>query len=174
MNRHVGFGVRATIPVLSLAFFLFPVLVTAQKAEPDVSVQEIIVSLSGKADVQPKSLPPGSLCTLRVRLRNAGTQKASSFGFTVKLNENQVATYEKMLYFHAIDPSTTGEIALSNFYTPDAQVKDAKVTVEVTLREARWMDIRRDGETQTWVPTGDVKGLPSSKSISVPVAAAAG
>ena len=166
------FAVRVTTLSLILFALLSPFRVAAQEAEPEVSVQDIVVTLSGKGDAQPKSLPPGSLCTLRVKLRNAGTQKASSLAFTVRINGNQVPGYDKTLYFQAIDPGATAEIALSNFYAPESKIQDAKVTVEVTLREARWMEIKKEGKTQTWVPTGEVKGLPASKSISIPLTAA--
>ncbi len=168
---HFVSAVRVATLLLALFVLLFPLRVTAQTADPEVSVQDIVVTLSGKGDVQPKSLPPGSLCTLRVKLRNAGTQKASSFAFTVKINGNQVDAYDRMLYFQAIDPGTTGEIALSNFYSPESEAKDAKVTVEVILREARWVDIKKEGQSQTWLPAGEVKGLPASKSISIPLTA---
>jgi len=169
MTRFVS-AVRVATLLLTLSVLLFPLRVAAQKADPDVTVQDIVVALSGKGDVQPKSLPPGSLCNLRVKLRNAGTQKASSFAFTVKINGNQLDVYDKMLYFQAVEPGATGEIALNNFYSPEAQA--AKLTVEVTLRDARWMETKKEGATETWVPTGEVKGLPSAKSISIPLTAA--
>jgi hypothetical protein len=109
---------------------------------------------------------------LRVKLRNAGTQKVSSFAFTVKINGREEAAYGKMLYFQAIDPGATGEIALYNFYSAEPQAKGGNMTVEVTLREARWMEIKKEGEAQTWIPTGEVKGLPASKSISIPITVA--
>src|SRR5262249_26786169 len=141
--------------------------VSAQKStEPPVRVEDILVSVAGKADAQAKSIAPGSLCTLRVKLRNAGTQKAGNFGFTVKINGKDAGVYDKMLYAQLVDPGTTGEVALNNFYSPDLQTKDGKLSVEVMLREARWIQVKKEGEAQAWIPTGEVTGLPSSKTVT--------
>ena len=171
MTRFAS-AVRVTTLLLPLFAVLFPPRVAPQKTEPEVSVQDIVVTLSGKGDVQPKSLPSGALCTLRVKLRNAGAQKASSFRFAVRINGKEVDTYDKMLYFQAIHPGATGEIALHNFYSAEPQAKGGSMTVEVTIREARWVEIKKEGEAQTWIPTGEVKGLPASKSISIPITVA--
>jgi len=171
MRRSISVAVRVTTVLTTLFAFLSSVRVAAQRTDPLVRVEEVVVTPTGKGDTQPTGLAPGTLCSLRVKLRNAGTQKASSFGFIVRINGKQESTYDKILYVQAIDPGTTGKVTLNNFYSPEPQVKDGKVAVEVTLREARWMEIKKEGEAQTWVPTGDVKDLPSSKSISIPFTA---
>ena len=46
---------------------------------------------------------------------------------------------------------------------------DGKVTVEVTLKQAQWVETKKEDKTQVWTPLGEVKGLPFSKSVSKPL-----
>jgi len=77
-----------------------------------------------------------------------------------------------MLYMQTVDPGTTGEIALSNFYSTEpggALPKDSRVTVEVTLKQAKWVEIKKEGNTEGSTPLGEVKGLPFSRIVSKPL-----
>ena len=142
------------------------------KAAPLVTVEAVIVEPSGRA-VGEQTIGPETLCKLRVKLRNGGTHKASSFLFGVKVNGQAVNTYDKTVYMQAIDPGSAGEIELHNFYSSEPggpAPKDGSLTVEITLREARWVELKKDGQAVVWTPVGEVKGLPSEavvKSIKI-------
>jgi hypothetical protein len=41
------------------------------------------------------------------------------------------------------------------------------MTVEVTLTEARWMDVKTENGAEVWTPVGAVEGLPVSKSVTL-------
>ena len=153
----------------SLVMLFYPLGVAGQKADALVMVEDIVVTASGKDDISPKGLAPGTLYSLRVKVRNAGTQKAFGFAFAVKVDGNALGVYERAVYAQAVDPGTTGEIGLYNFYTPDAVAKSGKVSLEITLKEARWVELKKEGGTEVWAPTGDIKGLPVSKSVSFPM-----
>ena len=139
----------------------------AEKAAPLVTVEAVIVEPSGRTGGA-EAIGPGTLCKLRVKLRNAGTQKAFSFLFGVKVNGREVSTYDKTVYTQAIDPGTTGELELYNFYSSEPggpTPKDGNLTVEITLKEARWVELKKDGQAGVWTPVGDVKGLPSKAVV---------
>jgi len=150
-------------------------VVQAQKAEnpePQVTLEEVVITLSPGKPIEADGASPGTLCNLKVKVRNRGAQKASRFGFGVKINGRDMTVYDKMLYMQAVDPGSTGEIALSNFYSTEPGgplPKDGKLTVEVTLKQAQWVEIKKEDNTQVWTPLGEVKGLPFSKSVSKPL-----
>ena len=144
----------------------------AEKAEPQVTVEDVVITISPGKPIGPEDLSPGTLCNLKVKVRNRGTQKASRFGFGVKINGQEMAVYDKMVFMEAVDPGSTAEIALSNFYSTEPGrplPKDGKVTVEVTLKQAQWVEIKKEDNTQVWTPLGEVKGLPFSKSVNQPL-----
>ncbi len=146
----------------------------AAYAEDDaalVTVEDIVVKISGIPPVETESLPPETLCNLHVVLRNDGTQNAYSFGFDVEINGEAVPVYDNVVYFQAIEPGASGTIALYNFYSP-AESPDGTVEITVNLRKARWVEIKQEDEAQVWTPTGDVEGLPSAKTVQLPLQAA--
>jgi hypothetical protein len=146
-------GVLAAVaPVLSPA---------VQAASPLVSIEAVTV--------EPQSPAPGTLCKLSVRLKNSGTQTASSFRFKVKIDGREEATYANVLYAINVEPASSGTIGLYNFWSPSA-VKTS-FPVEVTLAEAVWAQVKREGTTTTTTPAGSVPGLPTSATQSVSVAA---
>jgi hypothetical protein len=145
---------------------------TAEKAEPQVIIEDIAITVSPEKPIGPEGISLGTLCNLKVKLRNRGTQKAYSFGFGVKINGREVATYDNMLYIQTVDSGASGEIVLSNFYSTEPggpRPADGKVTIEVTLKKAQWVEIKKEGNAQVWTPLGEVKGLPISKSVSKPL-----
>ncbi len=168
MKRNFGTTVAVLFAIVS------PVLPAQgiEKTEPQVTVEEVAITVSPGKPVGPEGLSPGTLCNLKVKLRNRGAQKAYSFRFGVKINGREMTAIDKMLYMQAVDPGNTEEIALSNFYSTEpggTLPKDGKVTVEVTLKQAQWVEIKKEGNTQVWTPLGEVKGLPFSKSVSKPL-----
>jgi hypothetical protein len=161
--------------VFTLGLGLFAITSTivqaqsTEKTEPQVNVEEVVITVSPGKSIGSEGITTGTLCDLKVRLHNHGSQKASSFRFGVKINGREMTVYDKMLYMEAVDPGNTGEIALSSFYSTDPGgplPKDGKVTMEVTLKRAQWVEIKKEGGTQIWTPLGEVKGLPYSKTVT--------
>jgi hypothetical protein len=70
------------------------------------------------------------------------------------------------------------ELALYNFWTGETgrpAPADGKLSVEVSLREAKWMERsveQAEGEppVDVWTPTGMVEGLPVTASTVVTLA----
>jgi hypothetical protein len=150
---------------------LFAIAVTAglqaqktEKTEPPVAIEDVLITVSPEKPIGPEGISAGTLCNLKVKLRNRGNHKASTFGFGVRINGLGTTADDKMLYMQVVDPGTTGEIALSNFYSTEPGgplPKDGKVTVEVTLKQAQWVESKKEGNTEVSTPLGEVKGLPS-------------
>lgn len=163
---------------VTLVLVILNAFLQAQKTEspePQVTLEDVVITVSPAKPIAPEGLSPGTLCNLKAKLRNRGAQKASSFGFGVKINAQEMTVYDKMVFMDAVDPGGTGEIALSNFYSTEPGhplPKDGKLTVEVTLKHAQWVEIKKEDNTQVWTPLGEVKGLPVSKSVSKPLKAA--
>jgi len=117
-------------------------------------------------EVKPATPGPSALCELKVRLKDTGRRSASFFRFNVKINGQDVPEYKMYTYAVNIDPGTAGEVALNNFYSP-AGTKAFEV--EVTLVEAQWVEVKKDGTSTTTTPSGTVAGLPTGTSLSVKV-----
>jgi len=142
--------------MVSLAFLATQV----RAAGAPVSIEAVSVA--------PKSPGPGVLCTLKVRLKNAGTHTATDFRFKVKIDGQEVAIYGIESYAVNVGPGASDTIALHNFWSP-ATAKPS-FTVEVTLLEGRWADVKREGDTSTTTPIGPIEGLPVSATESVHLA----
>jgi hypothetical protein len=104
----------------------------------------------------------------RLRAKSALIQfprtTVSYFRFNVKIDGQDVPEYKQYTYVVNIDPGTSGELALNNFYSPPL----AKAfEVQVTLVEAQWVAVKRDGTNTTSTPSGAVAGLPAGASLSV-------
>jgi hypothetical protein len=122
----------------------------------EVSVDAIMVA--------PASPGPSALCKLKVRLKNGGTQTVSYFAFKVKIDGQDVPLYKMQLYVVNIDPRTAGELELYNFYSPSVP---KSFDVQVTLAEAQWVQVKKEGTAITTTPSGPVAGLPTSDTLSV-------
>jgi len=135
-----------------------------------ITIDEVVISLAGKGDAPAKALVPGTLCGLRVKLKNNGHQKVSNFAFGVNVNGAVLDVYANQLYVQNLEPGGSGEIVLFNFYAPEAAAKASKVTVEVTLKSAHWISVKPEAGAPTSVSAGPVKELPISKTVTLPTA----
>ncbi|MDH3744827.1 MAG: hypothetical protein OES47_06980 [Acidobacteriota bacterium] len=124
--------------------------------------------------VTPSKPGPDTLCRLEVELQNQGGEIASQLAFGVKLNGQELAVYGNQIFMLPVPPKGEATIALFNFWTTESSRSmpaDAKMRVEVELREAQWMSVTmesEEGETEkveTWRPLGAVNGLPVSASV---------
>jgi len=160
---------------LAVSLALVTAVVQAQKnekPEPSITIEEVIIMVSQGKPIGAEGVSPGTLCNLKVKLRNRGTQKASTFGFAVKINAQEMMVYDKALYMRLVDPGTTSEIVLHNFYSTEpgaSPPKDGKLTVEVTLKQAQWVEIKKESNVEVSTPVGEVQGLPVSGSVSKPL-----
>jgi hypothetical protein len=127
----------------------------------DVAVDGIVV--------EPASPGPSTICQLKVRLKNGGSQAVSLLKFGVKIDGQEVAQYKVSSYAIGIAPGTVGEVALYSFYSPAVP---KTFEVQVALVEAQWVQVRQEGVTTTTTPAGPVPGLPTSASLSVKTSAA--
>lgn len=118
--------------------------------------------------VEPATPAAATLCSLKVRLKNAGTQAVSDFAFSVTIDGVEVPTYKAHTYAINVDAGTTSEIALNNFWTAGT-VKP--FDVKVALTAAEWVQVKREGTTTTTTPAGSVAGLPASGSVTVKMSA---
>jgi hypothetical protein len=64
-----------------------------------------------------------------------------------------------------VAPGASDTIALHSFWTPT--VPKTSFTVEVTVLEGRWADVKQEGNTSTTTPIGPIEGLPASATQSV-------
>ena len=129
------------------------------------------VSAADPADVRPDAIlitptspGPSARCDLRVRLKNAGRRSVSYFRFNVKIDGQDVPEYKLYTHVANIDPGTTGKLTFNNFYSPP---QARAFEVQVTLVEAQWVEVKKDGTDTTTTPSGAVAGLPSAVSLSV-------
>lgn len=132
----------------------------AEAAGSSVSIEAVTV--------EPQSPAAGGLCRLSVRLKNSGTQTATYLRFQVKVDGREEALYEVESYAVNVDPGVTAIIGLHGFWSPSAP--KTSFPVEVTLTEAQWAQVKREGQTVTTTPLGLVEGLPVSSTLTVSAA----
>jgi len=145
MRRTIGWA------VLAVAAFppLVPGAVAATKPGP-LAVDAI--------EVEPPAPSPGTLCKLRVRIRNTAEQDATNLVFAVRIGGAEMTVYRNHVWMTRVAAGTTATVELHNFWVPDASPR----TVEVALSEARWMKLTTEGETSVTTVLGPVDGLPST------------
>lgn len=127
--------------------------------------------------VEPAQPAADTLCRLRVEIKNDDERIASQLGFDVTINGQQLPVYGNHLFMFPVSPGGTSELALYNFWSTETSrplPASGKLEVEVTLREARWMDISDEDGTEVWTPLGDATGLPVSASVTLKMAKSAG
>ena len=136
---------------------LAPLTAQEEAAAPVLVLEEIVVDPEG----------PGvdTLCKLQVRIRNDGSETASQFGFSVKINGQELSVYGNQLFMYPVEAGSSLEFPLYNFWTTETSRQapaDGKLRLEVSLTEAEWMKIETVDEVETWTPLGPVEGLPAT------------
>lgn len=123
--------------------------------------------------VDPASPGPDTLCRLSVTLRNTGGEgpkTASALAFRVKVDGRELPVYRNELFFRPVTAGATAEVRLHNFWSNETGrpfPTNGKMTVEVTLAEAQWMDVKTENGAEVWTAAGPVAGLPISKSVTL-------
>ena len=156
---------------LAIAGLLLAGHATAQEEEAAASAPLLTIE---EVSVQPESPAADTLCRLRVKLRNAGEEIASRLGFAVSLNGQDLGVYGNQIFMFPVEPGTTEEISLYNFWTTEtsrAMPADGKLRVEVTLKEAVWTQMAtetdEEGEIEVWTPIGPIENLPVKASVTL-------
>jgi hypothetical protein len=114
-------------------------------------------------DVQPTVAAPDTLCRLKARIRNDGSEPASELTFQVTVNGQRLAPYLNHTFLNRLEPGKETEVPLYNFWSSEAGrpfPKDGRLVIAVQLTGARWVGTR--GGTAR-----DVKPLPSALSVTV-------
>ena len=159
---------RTTLAVLALGILILGGIIAAQAQEAGEQKPSLVKIES--VTVEPPTPGPDTLCKLRVTVRNDGDEIASQLDFKVKINGQELAVYRNQLFMYPVEPKQASEIKLYNFWTTEtsrSMPKDLKMTVEVSLVEARWMKIEMEDDVEVWTPLGDVDGLPVSQSVTL-------
>ncbi len=145
----------------------------SQESEPQEAAALAITAVR----VDPAKPAADTLCRLQVEIENSDERIATQLGFTVTVNGQKLPVYESHLFMFPLSPGAKSELPLYNFWSTETsrpEPASGKLEIVVTLREARWMNIAMEGDTETWTPLGDVAGLPVSYSLTVPMAKSAG
>ncbi len=151
---------------LLLMLLLLPaVLAGAKAADPGLALEAV--------KVDPASPGPDTLCRLSVTLRNTGGEgpkTASALAFRVKVDGHELPVYRNELFFRPVAAGATAEVRLHNFWSNETGrpfPTNGRMTVEVTLAEAQWMDVKTENGAEVWTAAGPVAGLPASKSVTL-------
>ncbi|HEY7215726.1 MAG TPA: hypothetical protein VIC28_13930 [Thermoanaerobaculia bacterium] len=147
----------AVLVVLALAAPL-----PAQEKSPPLILESV--------RVEPASPGPDTLCRLSVTVKNSGGRPASALELAVKLNGRDLPAYKNRLYLKAVEPGAAREIRLFNFWSTEAgrpAPADGKLTLEVTLARAAWMQRETKDGAETWTAAGPVEGLPLTKTVTL-------
>jgi hypothetical protein len=153
--------------VLLLLLLLPAVLLTAaaKPADPALALEAV--------KVDPASPGPDTLCRLTVTLRNSGAKTASALAFRVKVDGRELPVYKNELFFRPVAAGATAEVRLHNVWSSETGrpfPTNGRMTVEVTLAEAQWMDVKTENGAEVWTAAGPVEGLPVSKSVTLTLA----
>lgn len=157
------------LPVLLPALLAGVLLIAADKPPaPGLTLEAV--------QVDPASPGPDTLCRLSVTVGNTGAKTASALGFRVKVDGHELPVYRNELFFRPVAAGGKAEIRLHNFWSNETGrpfPAGGKMTVEVTLAEARWMDVKTENGAEVWTVSGPVEGLPVSKSVTLTLKKAA-
>jgi len=137
----------------------------AEAPKPMVTIEAVEVTAP-----EGKKLGPDTLARLTVKLANRGTRTASVLAFTVQVAGHELPVYTNQVFLKPIPPGDPVELPLYNFWTSETgrpAPADGKMKVEVTLREARWVEVSQEDDTEVWTPKEAVEGLPVSASTTV-------
>lgn len=149
-------------PKLLLLLLLLLATVAAKPADSGLTLEAV--------KVDPASPGPDTLCRLTVTLKSSGTKTASALGFRVKVDGHELPVYRNELFFRPVAAGATAELKLHNFWSNETGrpfPTGGRMTVEVTLAEAQWMEMKTENGAEVWTAVGPVEGLPVSKSVTL-------
>ncbi len=119
--------------------------------------------------VSPDAPGTETLCRLKITLHNLGDRPMSAFGFDVTVAGHPLPVYDNQLFLKSLGAGETLDLDLYNFWTSETgrpAPADGKMTVEVSLREARWLKTGEEKGVEVWTLEEPVAGLPvSAKTV---------
>jgi len=182
MNTYFDKMVRLGVPLLAI-FLLFAAMRAKavaqgvggiQSGESSAERGDALLGLES-LEVEPAKPGPKTLCKLRVRIRNKGGQAATSFLFGVRINGQELPVYKHHVYLQTIAAGADDAVQLFNFWTTESgrpTPQDGQLRLEVALKEARWVEIKRDGNVTEYKLLGNVGGLPVAVDRVIPLGTA--
>jgi hypothetical protein len=159
---------------IATLFGLCGLLAAAEEPKPAPKVSSPI-SLE-VIRVEPGSPAPDTLCHLAVTLKNAGERTASRFELRVKVGGSDLPSYHGRVFLARLPPHYALELPLFNFWSSESKRPPpaaGKLEIEVTLIDARWVELESAGGVETWKPTlpaAAIEGLPLTKTLTLPLA----
>jgi hypothetical protein len=152
----------------TLAAGVVPASARAQE-KPSLIVLEAL-------EIDPPKPARESLCKPRIRVRNNGGKAVTGFLFGVRLDGQEVSIYKNHVFLQTVAGGEVSDVELYNFWATEAgrptPRKNGQLRMEVTLKEARWVEVKRDGDRTEYKPLGSVEGLPTSISRVILLGAA--
>ncbi len=151
---------RQRCVLLLLAILALAGPLPAQEKAPSLILESV--------RVEPASPGPDTLCHLSVTVKNSGDRPASALELAVKLNGRELPAYKGRLYLKPVEPGAAREIRLFNFWSTETgrpAPADGKLTLEVTLARAAWMQRETKDGAEVWTAAGPVEGLPLTKAV---------
>lgn len=165
---------RPSLIALAVLLTFAPALAAQEEAPPEAEAPKPLLTLEGvRVEGPPTGEVPGpeTLVRLTVEIANRSEDIASALVFTVTVAGQDLPVYENQVFLKAIPPRGSTALPLYNFWTGETgrpAPADGQLPVEVTLTEARWMEVSEDEEgVEVWKPLGYVEGLPVSASTVV-------
>lgn len=126
-------------------------------------------------EITPEAPAADTLCRLTVRVKNAGDKPASSLVFSVSVGGRPLPVYGNQVFMQALPPGETTAVRLYNFWTTETgrpAPADGKLAVEVTLEEARWLEVTKDADgVEVWQSLDPVPGLPVRQTVTLTLTA---
>lgn len=126
-------------------------------------------------EVTPPQPGPDTLCRLKVRLRNKGSQVVSDLTFDVELNGLSVPVYANQSWALNLGAGKETELQLYNFWTTETGrpvPKDGRLVVAVRVKSARWYEA--DAQGAPGPPAKEVDPLPPARSVTLNLTAKGG
>lgn len=123
--------------------------------------------------IEPSTPAIDTLCQLRVQVKNSAKKTISALDFGVSIGGQPLKVYEQQLFLESLEPGTMAEVHLYNFWTTETgrgAPKNGKLQLEVTLREAQWVEVTTEEDgTEVWTLGDKVPGLPVVKKLVIPM-----
>ena len=123
--------------------------------------------------IDPAKPAADTLCQLRVKLTSTAENTISALDFGVAIGGESLPVYDKQLFLDTVAPGKTTEIRLYNFWTTETSrpaPASGKLSLEVTLRAAQWVEITTEEDgTEVWTLGEAVPGLPVKSQLVIPL-----
>jgi hypothetical protein len=144
--------------VLSIQIPALQTTGVAQTARDNPPLQIVAV------DIQPMQTAPDTLHRLKVRIRNSGSQPATDLTFQVTVSGQRIAVYLNHSFRPDLQPGKETDVPLYNFWSSETSrpfPKDGRLTIEVRLTSARWVNQAAGGKM------ADVQPMPPPFSVTL-------